>query len=192
MARLKYFVVHCLETPPELRVDKGMVEEWHTGPKDLEDGRVRFMRKIYESRDELPDNTINGIPVKHIHGRGWSRVGYTVLFHRNGHYDILTPHDDDQEVESHEMTWGAHGINDVSRHLALEGGMGARKEDDFFKHFTDEQFLELQMYLKTELYKHPDVLVGGHNDFDPHKQCPGFKVQDLMKLYGMEQYGYRR
>jgi len=191
MAKLTYFILHCLETPPRIKVQKEDLEHWHMAPKDLKSGKVKYLGKVYNHRDELPDNEIDGRSIKKLNGRGWDRIGYSVMFHREGKHEIVTPYDDDAFVDSDEMTWGVAGINALSRHLALEGGLTAKRTDDFFMHFTDEQFLDLQMYLKTELYKHPGVLVAGHNDFTDKKACPGFRVYDLMDLYGMKKYAYK-
>ena len=191
MAKLKYFILHCMETPPRIRVSREDLEHWHMGPKDLENGTVKYLGQVYNDRGELPDNVIGDRSIKVLNGNGWDRYGYRGMWHRDGTYELITPHDDDGYVDAHERTWGVAGINNVSAHLALEGGLGANRDDDFFDHFTEEQFLAVQMYLKTELAKHPDVLVAGHNDFTDKKACPGFRVYDLMDLYSMKQYAYK-
>jgi len=192
MAKQKYIIAHCLETPPNLSINREQLKVWHMGPKDLENNKVKYLGKVYNNRDELPVHEIDGRSINAMHGNGWDRLGYSVLFHRNGKHDIITPYDDDDFIEANEMTWGCAGINAVSRHFGLAGGLGAKRDDDFFDHFTDEQFLAVKDWLKVELAKHPDVLVGGHNDFTNGKDCPGFQVYDLMDLYGMKQYAYQR
>lgn len=192
MRELSLFMLHCLETPPGLKVERVDIEQWHMSPKDLDNGLVKYLAQVYNSRDELPNDEINGVSIKKLHGNGWDRIGYSALFRRNGTHEIVTPYDDDAFVESDEITWGCAGLNAFSRHLALEGGLTAKKDDDFFDHFTEEQFLAVQMYLKTELAKHPSVKVAGHNDFTDEKACPGFKVRDLMNMYSMEEYAFKR
>ncbi len=192
MARLEYYIGHCLATPPGLKVRKEMLMSWHMAPKDLYKGKVKYLRQVYNSRADLPNDKIDGVSIKHLHGNGWDRLGYSVVFHRNGEKEIVTPFDDNNTVESDEMTWGCMGYNTGSRHFALEGGFKALRNDDFFKHFTDEQYLAVQMWLKTELYKHPQVLVGGHNDFTEEKECPGFRMYELMTEFGMGKYAYKR
>jgi hypothetical protein len=186
---LELFILHCLDTKSLMDVTKEDIEQWHMAPRDMDDGRVKYLGKEYESRDLLPDNKINGRSIKELRGRGWDRYGYSLYIKRNGEKVMLTPYDDDQYVDSDEMTWGVAGQNSGSRHIALEGGWGAERDDDFFDHFTDAQFLTLQMYLKEELFKHPQVQVSGHNQFSS-KACPGFVVRDLMQQYHLSDYAY--
>lgn len=190
MYELLLYIVHCLSTRPDFKATKGDLEQWHKGPFNLDTGQVLYLGQLYPSRADLPNENINGIPVRLIHGNGWDRLGYSVLIHRDGEREIITPYNDDQFVDPDEMTWGVAGHNRGARHIAFAGGYGAEKDDDFFTNFTDEQFLSLQMYLKEDLAKHPQVKVAGHNDFTDKKSCPGFSVRKLMDLYEMEQFAY--
>lgn len=185
--QLTYFIIHCLDTQPKTRVTKEMLEHWHMAPKDLFNGRVKYLGKVYPSREALPDNEIGGVSIRNLTGRGWDRLGYSVMFHRDGEKEIVTPYDDNDNVDTREVTWGCTGYNLASRHIALEGGYKCKATDQFMDHFTKQQYAALHRYLTEELEKHPRVKVGGHNDFAT-RECPGFKVVDLLKDYKLESH----
>ena len=190
MGKLQFHIIHCLDTRAGQFIPKRELEMWHMGPKDLKSGRVKYLGKVYKSRFELPDNEINGISIKHLEGRGWDRLGYSVTIHRDGELEIITPYDNDEWVDNDEMTWGCAGHNSVSRHIALEGGYGAKRNDLFYDHFTTDQYDALYGYLRGEIELHPGVMVAGHNDFTNEKACPGFRVFALMEMYRMTDNAY--
>ena len=117
--------------------------------------------------------------------RGWDRLGYSDIIHRDGSIENLTKYDNDHLVQSHEVTWGAAGVNSISRHVCLEGG---RTEDNkggvrlFDEIFTDAQFTTLIGYVKQFLKDQPQAKVTGHNIFSDIKTCPNFNVGGLMLL----------
>jgi hypothetical protein len=153
-------------------------------PFDFDDGRVRYKGKIYGSRLVLPDENINGSHIRELKGRGWDRKGYELVIHRDGSIEIITEVNDDNYIEAHEMTWGAAGINQHSKHWMLEGGWSEKEQYgifDFFEVFTEQQYLALEFRLKKELGRHPNVQVLGHNDVSD-KTCPNFNVQKLCRL----------
>lgn len=189
MGKLTYIVIHCLDTPPELAITKEHLEVWHMAPKDLFNERVRYLGKNYKSREALPDHEMMGQSIRKLHGRGWDRLGYSELFHRDGEIEILTPYNHDDWVDRNEKTWGVAGYNSVSRHIALEGGWEAKRTDKFFDHFTRKQYDALHDYLKEEIDTHPEILVAGHNDF-ADRQCPGFRVSSLMDMFLLSEYAY--
>ena len=45
-------------------------------------------------------------------GRGWSRVGYTDLIQLDGELVNLSPFNQDNIVQHHEMTWGLKGLTE--------------------------------------------------------------------------------
>ncbi|MGM0527281.1 MAG: hypothetical protein ACQERS_02625 [Bacteroidota bacterium] len=65
---------------------------------------------------------IAGQHIEILKGRGWDRLGYSDLFKRDGSVINLTPYNGDDIIQAHEMTWGAAGVNGISRHIVLEGG----------------------------------------------------------------------
>lgn len=187
--RLKYFCIHCTDTPKEMEVTNDMIEEWHKSPKDLypntKNTTVRFDGITYSNRNELPDVLINNKNIKDLKGNGWRKVGYSIKINRDGIIDILNTYNDDEWVTWREVTYGAVGINDIARHIVLVGGWKNNKErQGTFKIedvFTAAQFVSLQRYLKEEIYKHKDIKIGGHYNFNK-KTCPNFDVQDYCKL----------
>ena len=52
-------------------------------------------------------------------GRGWKQVGYTDLFHLDGSVERLVRNNEDDNVDSWEITNGAAGFNSVSRHASM-------------------------------------------------------------------------
>ena len=125
-------------------------------------------------------------------GRGWSRVGYSELFLRDGTVEKLQDYDEDKWVDSDEITNGAAGYNGVSRHICLVGGIddnGEASFGDFFDLYTDAQFVRLQEYIKLFLGLHPTCKVLGHYQVNSHKTCPGFDVPEYLRLINIpEQY----
>lgn len=185
MGKWLYICLHTLDVPYDMVVTKGMIDRWHMGPKDIqENGKVKYMGKIYESRKDLPDERLGDVPIRNMHGRGWDRVGYHEIFHKSGSIEILTDINDDNWINYHEMTWGAAGINAKAVHWALEGGWTkeGKKNDifDFFDLYNDAQYTNLEFQLKATLGLHTHLKVMGHNHVSS-KTCPNFNVEFWMK-----------
>ena len=102
-------------------------------------------------------------------------MGYSQLIHREGNPETLTPYKVDGIIEeNHEVDWGATGINQVSRHLALEGGWVGNESVgiwDFFTVYTENQFIHLMSAINHELDLAPWIKVIGHNQVST-KSCP--------------------
>jgi hypothetical protein len=186
MGKLKYYVIHCADTPPNMEVTKGMLEQWHMGPCDLVDGRVKYKGKTYGSRKALPNESIDGKSIAGMKGRGWDRLGYSELIHRNGNSEIVTPFDEDDFVESDEMTWGVAGFNSVSRHIVMAGGKGNLNR--FSDHFTEDQEAMLLQRIKRTILHHPDIIIVGHNQL-AERSCPSFNVYDWLYSHRMQKFG---
>ena len=123
-------------------------------------------------------------------GRGWDRLGYSDLIQRDGTIENLTPYNGDNLVETHEMTWGAAGINSISRHLCLVEGRTPRLLSGtfpFFKIFTEAQFTTLIGYCKQFIKDHPDCKIIGHYFVSDYKTCPNFDVPEILSKGGMEE-----
>lgn len=186
MGKLKYYVIHCADTPPGMEVTKGMLEEWHMGPNDQVDGTVKYKGKIYRSRKSLPNEFLNGYSIAYLRGRGWNRLGYSELIHRNGKREVITPYNEDAFVENDEMTWGVAGYNAVSRHIMLAGGKGQLNR--FSDHFTQDQEATLLQCIKRTILHHPDITIVGHNQLAV-KRCPSFNVYDWLYSHRMQKFG---
>jgi len=117
-------------------------------------------------------------------GRGWSRVGYSDLFKRDGSIEQLNDYNEDNWISQDEITNGAIGYNHNSRHICLVGGVDEEDKvykGDFFDFYTDAQFVSLQDYVKRFLGIHPQCKVLGHNQVSK-KVCPGFDVPEYLRL----------
>lgn len=116
-------------------------------------------------------------------GRGWKQVGYTDLFHLDGTITRLVDNNEDNYVDSWEITNGAVGINSVSRHIVYAGGIDkiTKKPKDTR---TLEQVKSLEYYIKKFVSEHPNVLVAGHNQFAA-KACPSFNVPNWLEVIGI-------
>ncbi len=112
-------------------------------------------------------------------GRGWKQVGYTDLFHLNGSVERLAANNEDEWVDDWEVTNGAKGYNDVSRHIVYAGGLasdGKTPKDTR----TPEQRKAMADYVIRFMKEHPGVKVVGHNEL-AQKACPSFDVQEWLK-----------
>lgn len=193
MLELQYLITHCLLTPQLRWVSSGDIDMWHKGPRDLPNGKVRYLGKDYENRDKLPWEKINGVYVRDLHGRGWDRRGYADLLHHNGILENLTPYDKDNFVDKEEITWGATGVNSISRHLALEGGIHpvTHKKTGcwpFEELYSDTVFVVLSGYYKQTILDHPNIKIGGHYQVpNAGKTCPNFDVPEFCRSIGIEE-----
>ena len=111
-------------------------------------------------------------------GRGWDRVGYSDLIALNGSLVNLTIFNQDNLIELHEMTWGAKGINSMSRHVVYVGGVDDKGKPKDTR--TCEQKAALKTYVEYMILRHPNIKVAGHNQFS-QKACPSFDVQAWLK-----------
>jgi hypothetical protein len=192
MNRLQFLILHCLLTPRGRWITKGDLQMWHLGPKDLPSGKVRYFGKDYDSRDVLPLVKYNGVWIRDLHGRGWDRLGYADLIHYSGAIENLTPYDKDDFVDKEEITWGAVGVNSVSRHVALEGGIHPLYGNNgcwpFAELYSDAQFIYLASYLKQTIQDHPQIKIMGHYQVPKAgKTCPNFDVPDFCRSIGINE-----
>ena len=182
---LTYLVIHCSDTPATMLVDKEDLEQWHKSPRDNSDGTVTYLGKTFANRSKLPNDTINGSSIYHLTGRGWDRLGYSDMIHRDGVVENITPYDDDNIVEAGELTWGATGVNSISRHIVLVGGWFEKQRSGTFKFddiFTSHQFIALKSYMENMLTDHPQIKFVGHRDIPKaNKTCPNFNVIEFCK-----------
>tara|TARA_R110000744_G_scaffold168571_1_gene286296 strand:+ start:25503 stop:26009 length:507 start_codon:yes stop_codon:yes gene_type:complete len=122
-----------------------------------------------------------------INGRGWSRPGYSDLITLDGSLHNLhfakgtNPYDD--YIEKSERSWGVRGINSYSKHVCYIGGLNSKGNPN--NTMTIEQKNTLDIYVKHELLRHPDLLIAGHNQFS-NKACPSFFVPDFCRDIGVD------
>jgi hypothetical protein len=115
-------------------------------------------------------------------GRGWSRVGYTDLIQLGGELVNLSPFNQDNIIQNHEMTWGAKGINGVSRHVVYAGGCDKNMNPKDSRTIAQKEALEA--YVKYMILHHPHIKVAGHYQFAA-KACPSFDVPNWLKSIGI-------
>lgn len=115
-------------------------------------------------------------------GRGWSRVGYTDLIQLGGELVNLSPFNQDNIIQNHEMTWGAKGINEVSRHVVYAGGCDKNMNPKDTRTIAQKEALEV--YVKYMILRHPHIKIAGHYQFAA-KACPSFEVPKWLKSIGI-------
>lgn len=78
-----------------------------------------------------------------------------------------------------EITYGASGINAISRHVCYIGGLASDKKTPKDT-LTDEQNRMLSAIIAEVLAYNPQVLIAGHNQFAA-KACPSFWVPAYLR-----------
>ena len=121
---------------------------------------------------------------KHLGGRGWNRPGYSDLIYLDGSLINIQSFNQDNLVNSWEITNGAKGFNTISRHVAYVGGL-----DKSGKHPKDtrttHQLHTMETYIRYTLRRNPDLVIAGHNQLT-RKACPGFDVPKWLRSIGID------
>lgn len=117
-------------------------------------------------------------------GRGWKQVGYTDLIHLDGRIERLVPNNEDVWVDPWEITNGAKGYNDVSRHIVYAGGLDAYGNSCDTR--TEKQKEAMAAYVRDFHDRFPDVRIIGHRDLAA-KECPCFDVAEWLRKIGIDQ-----
>lgn len=117
-------------------------------------------------------------------GRGWKQVGYSSMFHLDGTLENLVFYDNNDFVDSYEITNGALGINGVSRHIVYVGGVDAAGRPKDTR--TDRQLMSMEIFIKGFILEYPHIEVAGHNHFD-NKACPSFNVPEWLRKIGVQE-----
>ncbi len=197
MRNYDYLIIHCLDTPLNFDFKLGLkatLSEWHMGAKDLPGGKVKCIGKIYNSRAELPDMSLNGVKLKDTHGNGWDRLGYSAGMLPNGNTVSLSNWNNDKFIDDLEITWGCPGFNSNSRHYALTGGYdknGNSKFDinklpEFTDLYTKEMSTSLEIFIKSQLIVNPKLKIGGHYQIATDgRTCPNFDVPKYLRSIGI-------
>lgn len=115
-------------------------------------------------------------------GRGWDRVGYSKLFLLDGQIHSFVEENDDDIVDSWELTYGAKGINSISRHICYVGGVDRYLNPKDTR--TPAQKESMKNYVFEMIKKYPHIKIAGHNDF-AKKACPSFNVQSWLREIGI-------
>ena len=111
-------------------------------------------------------------------GRGWDRVGYARLYHLDGTKTDFIKDNEDQVVDNWEMTYGALGVNEISRHWVYAGG-GTGQDTR-----TESQKNIMASDLLAFVKKHPQVKVAGHKQVNA-TSCPGFDAPAWCRSIGV-------
>ena len=118
-------------------------------------------------------------------GRGWKQVGYTDMVHLDGRVERLVNNNEDAQVDAWEVTNGAAGYNNVSRHIVYVGGCDkAGKPKDTR---TEAQREALKHYVEDFHARFPQVKIVGHHELNPGKACPSFDVPTWLRSIGIRQ-----
>lgn len=117
-------------------------------------------------------------------GRGWSRVGYSDLILLDGTRHKFVEHNNDEFIDNEEITFGAKGVNSISRHLCYIGGVDEDIKPKDTR--TDRQTCTMISIIDEVLNYAPDILVAGHNQFSS-KACPSFSVPAFCRSNGIEE-----
>ncbi|MDJ1491818.1 N-acetylmuramoyl-L-alanine amidase [Cytophagaceae bacterium DM2B3-1] len=117
------------------------------------------------------------------YGNGWKQVGYSDLILLDGSRHQFVKHNNDQIIDSFEITNGVAGINAISRHLCYVGGL-----DKTFQKALDTrtpQQIETMLTIIQEVLAYaPDIKIAGHNQF-ASKACPSFFVPEWLRMVGI-------
>jgi len=191
MAAYKYLIFHCTDTPADRDVCQGSIKMWHLAPSYVRSsGEYRFMGKNYKMKGQIKPYFVEiekygKVDITTKKGKGWSRVGYSAMIRLDGSLEILIPWNDDDIIDSWEISNGVKGLNSVSRNIVYAGGSEKifdkmRPKDTL----NPSQFITMANIAKIEIAKHPDLLVCGHNQFSS-KRCPSFDVLEKFMLMGI-------
>lgn len=117
-------------------------------------------------------------------GRGWNQVGYTDMIHLDGTVERLVANNEDAQVDSWEVTNGAAGYNQTSRHIVYVGGCDIQGRSKDTR--THEQKKAMSEYVREFHKLFPKVDICGHRDLSGvHKSCPSFDVKAWLKSIGI-------
>src|SRR5210317_124976 len=93
-------------------------------------------------------------------GRGWRKPGYSDIILLDGGVENLIPYDEDDWVESWEISNGARGWNGTTRHICYIGGRQPVEEGKGgLDTRTAPQKMALEIYVKSTLRNHPHIKV---------------------------------
>lgn len=150
--------LHCAATPEGRDVKGSAVASWHTNPKP--------------------------------NGRGWSRPGYSDVIELDGTLVNLREWNQDDKISEWEYTFGVKFetlLNRNARHVCYIGGT---EPDNVYAPKdtrTDAQKRVMELYIKWNLVRNPDLIIAGHNQVQP-KACPSFLVPQYLRSIGIPEW----
>lgn len=107
------------------------------------------------------------------------------MIHLDGRVERLVANNEDANVDPWEVTNGAVGYNQISRHVVYVGGVS--KDGKVPKDTRTPQQLEaMKRYVLDFHARHPKVRIIGHNEV-AKKACPSFSVQQWLRTIGINQ-----
>ena len=101
------------------------------------------------------------------------------MLHIDGRVGRLVDNKEDCVVDSWEITNGAKGYNNASRHVVYVGGLDSLGKPKDTR--TPSQLSAMKKYIADFKAKHPTVKIIGHNNVNKNKACPCFDVAKWMK-----------
>ncbi|MDJ1501979.1 N-acetylmuramoyl-L-alanine amidase [Xanthocytophaga agilis] len=119
------------------------------------------------------------------YGNGWKQVGYSDLILLDGSRHQFIKHNNDQIIDSFEITNGVTGINSISRHLCYVGGLDKTLKPEDTR--TLQQIETMLAIIHEVLTYAPHVKIAGHNQF-ANKACPSFFVPTWLKQAGIPEH----
>jgi len=141
-----------------------------------------------------PGREVTASDIRHWHcdpesrgGRGWKQVGYTDLFHLDGTVERLVGNNEDANVDPWEVTNGARGYNQISRHIVYAGGVNADDREKALDTRTVYQKEAMRRYVLDFHRRFPTVRIVGHRELNAAKACPSFNVGAWLREIGIYQ-----
>ncbi len=152
----------------------------------------------HEGKNISPETIVRWHTAPQPNGRGWSRVGYSDMILLDGSRHKFVEHNGDRFIDNNEITNGVKGINSIARHVVYVGGLDP-KSSKAKNTLTEVQKQTLIGIIHEVLTYQPDVIIGGHNQFD-NKACPSFWVPKFLEsigvpeknIYKNDPFGYGR
>jgi len=191
MGAYKYLMIHCTATVQGAKLNHESIQRMHMGAKKLPDGRIQYKGVKYDSISDLPNEQLGGVHSTKTNGRGWDRVGYSQIFFEDGASHKFVEHNGDNWISADEITYGAVGFNNVTKHFVYAGGLaksytmiGGKINHDFKNTMSTAQEWELICAVKKEIRENPNVKIIGHNQ-TAVKGCPCFDVREWCRLVGI-------
>ena len=116
----------------------------------------------------MPDQTSSAAQIDTWHRRDnhWKfGIGYHYVIRRDG---AIEPGKPEWMVGAHCKNHNAHSIG-----ICYEGGLNIRGQPDDTR--TEAQKVSMRRLLEELHQRYPRAIIVGHNDLNPHKDCPGYK-----------------
>ena len=162
MRRVNWLIVHHSASSRD-RTTKEDVYAWHTDPKLMRDGTLRWMGKRYATDGHLPTS------VQGLRGNGWIDIGYNVIIEGDGGlYPGRPLHIPGAHTRGHNKD--SIGILVTGNNLILKDRWNIVQTRTLMKVVTVLEALHTAAKLK------------GHRDFEnASTECPGLDIQKFLR-----------